>query len=76
MDRGSFDGATSGEQYRKSWVEMVSTLKKGATSKLMAIPKVKKKVLERIYIKDVEGASFDEPWGKGHAASTSSPNVL
>ena len=64
------------ERYWKTWIELVSALKEGATSSLMAVPKVKSEVLEGIYVVDVEGASLDEPKDKGSApaaGSTSSP---
>ena len=65
-------------QVKRYWeprVELVSTLKEGATSSLMAISEVKLEVPEEVYVMDVEGAS-GEPKNKGFApvaASTSSP---
>ena len=64
------------EWYWETWIELVFALKEGATSSLMAVPKVKSEVPEGIYVVDVEGASLDEPKDKDYApavASTSSP---
>ena len=54
---------------------MVSALKEGAASSLMAISEVRTKVPEGAYAVDVEGTSLDEPIATGYApaaASTSS----
>ena len=66
------------KRYWETRVELVSALKEGATSSLMTVLKVKTKVLEGVYVVDVEEASFDEPRAKGYtptAASTSSPTL-
>ena len=54
---------------------MVSVLKEGAVSNLMAVLEVKSEVPEVVYVVDMEGTSTDKPRAKGHApvaASTSS----
>ena len=64
------------ERYWETRVELVSALKEGAASSLMAVPEVKSEVPEGVYVVDVEGASPGEPKDKGSAptaASTSSP---
>ena len=61
------------EQYWETRLELLLALKEGATSSLMAIPKVRSEVPEEVY---VEGASHGEPKDKGSApvaAKTSSP---
>ena len=55
------------EQYWETRVELVSTLKEGATSSLMADPEVKSEVPDGIYVVDVEGASHGELLPKGPA---------
>lgn len=55
---------------------MVFALKESGTSSLMAVPRVKSKAPEEVYVVDVEGASPDEPLVKGlglAAANMSSP---
>ena len=64
------------ERYWETRVELVSALKEGATSSLMAVPKTKSEVPEEVYVVNVEGASLGEPKDKGStpaAASTLSP---
>ena len=64
------------ERYWEIRVELVSSLKEGATSGLMTVHEVKSEVPEGIYVMDVEGASYGEPLAKGLAhttAITSSP---
>jgi hypothetical protein len=64
------------ERYWETRVELVSALKEGATSSLMAVPEVKTEVQEGVYVVDVEGASPINPTAQGQAptaASTSSP---
>jgi hypothetical protein len=64
------------ERYWETRVELVSALKEGATSSLMAVPEVKTEVPEGAIAVDVEEASHDEPRATGYApaaASTSSP---
>ena len=67
------------ERYYETRVELISTLKEGAPSSLMAVLEVKSEVPEGVYVVDVEGASLGKPKDKGSApaaASTSSPILL
>jgi hypothetical protein len=49
------------DRYWETRVELVSALKEGATSSLMAIPEVKLEVPEGIYVIDVEGVFPSKP---------------
>ena len=60
------------ERYCETRVELISALKKGATSSLMIVSEVKSEVPEGVYVVDVEGDSLGEPKGKGHAPTTAS----
>ena len=64
------------ERYWETRVELVSALKEGEASSLMAVFEVKSEVPEEIYKVDVKGDFLGKPKDKGHApamASTSSP---
>ena len=61
------------ERYGETRVELVSTLKEGAASNLMAVLQVKSEVPEGIYVVDVEGASPGDKDSAPVTASTSSP---
>ena len=60
------------ERYWETRIELISALKEGAISSLMAVLEVKSEVLEGAYVVDVEGASPGEPLAKYHAPATTS----
>ena len=64
------------ERYWETQVALVSALKEGSTSSLMAVSEVKSEVPEGVYVVNVQGISPSEPKDKGSAptvASTLSP---
>ena len=58
------------ERFLETRVELVSALKQGVASNLMAVPEVKLEVPEGVYVVDVEGASPGEPKDKDFASAT------